>query len=444
MTNNNIIKKIVSLSKRRGIIFQNSEIYGGINGFWDYGPIGVTIKRLIESIWWKNIVETRENIVGLDSTIINNPNVWSASGHLDKFNDLMIDCKNCKSRFKSKIYSELDKNISEKIILCPICGSKDILAPRKFNLMMKTYIGSLDNEKSDPVYLRSETCQSIFMNFDIIKKSSRQSIPFGIAQIGKAFRNEINPRNFIYRTREFTQMELEFFCFKKDAKYWYNFWINERLNFYNEIFGYKENNLLKLNIKNKNDLSHYATESTDIEYKYPFGWGELESINNRGIWDISRHNKFSNKKIECLNSSDNSKFIPTVIETSVGVDRIILSLLANSYKEEIINNNKRIILKLPLKIVPIQIAIFPLCKKLEKISKSIYFILKKDFRVMYDDTGSIGRRYRRQDEIGTPFCITIDFNTNINNIVTIRERDSMLQDSVSIEQLKQYFDKKFI
>jgi glycyl-tRNA synthetase len=444
-TQSELSDKIVSLCKRRSIIFQNSEIYGGINGFWDYGVYGVTIKRLLESVWWKDMVESRDDIVGMDSSIINNTKVWEASGHLDKFNDLMFDCKICKSRFK--VNEDKCENLS-----CPSCSSKDLIGPRKFNLMMSTSIGSLDKIDDDIsrdrlVYLRSETCQSIFANFDIIRKTSRKSIPFGIAQIGKAFRNEINPRNFIFRSREFTQMEIEYFCDSKDAKKWYDFWINERINFYKNKLNFNDN-ILRINEKNEYDLPHYSINSCDIEFLFHFGWGELESINNRGTWDLSRHCEFSNGKLNCSDVLNGKKYIPTVIETSAGVDRTILSIILHAYKEETVIENDteitRVVLKLPLCVVPIQFAILPLHKKLHEISENMYKNMKNKFRVDYDDSGSIGRRYRRQDEIGTPYCVTIDFDTIENNTVTVRDRDSMLQERILINNLSNYFENKFI
>jgi len=432
------MEQLVSLCKRRGFIFQSSEIYGGINGFWDYGPLGVAMKRAIESLWWKEMVETRDNIEGLDSTIICNPKIWQASGHLDKFGDLMTDCKDCKTRHRVDQMEDSSK--------CPNCGSENLTAPREFNLMMKTYVGPVSDEEH-VAYLRAETCQPIFTDFHLVRIASRQKLPFGIAQIGKAFRNEINPRNFTFRSREFSQMEMEFFCSEEESLHWYEYWKNERVNYYREKLKFSEN-VLKIN--EHKTLAHYAKAALDIEFEFPFGWGELEGIHHRGTWDMSRHQEFSGENLEYFDQDKNIKFLPTVIETSVGLDRTMLAVLCNSYDEDTAETkkegqeeDKRTVLRMPEAIAPVQIAVLPLSKKLSDKAVDIFKNLRKFYRSEYDVTGSIGKRYRRQDEIGTPYCVTVDFDSLENNTVTIRLRDTMTQERISADQLKNYFMEKF-
>ncbi|MCP4179382.1 MAG: glycine--tRNA ligase [bacterium] len=438
MDKNLDMEKLVSLCKRRGFIFQSSEIYGGINGFWNYGPYGTSMKKAIENLWWNYMVETRGNVEGLDSTVICNPKVWKASGHLDQFGDLMTDCKECKTRHR------VDQMEDESV--CPNCGSKNLTPPREFNLMMKTYVGPVSDE-DHAAYLRPETCQPIFTDFNSVRIAARQKLPFGIAQIGKAFRNEINPRNFIFRSREFTQMEMEFFCFEEESVEWYNYWKNERINYYKEKLGFKED---ELRIHDHDTLAHYAKAALDIEFKFPFGWGELEGIHHRGTWDMSRHQEYSGENLEYFDQENNRKFIPTVVETSVGLDRTMLAVLCHAYDEDTAETKKagkaedvRVVMRFPKSIAPVQIAILPLSKKLTEKSDEIYKDIRKRFRSEFDVTGSIGKRYRRQDEIGTPYCVTIDFDTLDDNAVTIRERDTMQQERISADQLINYFDDKF-
>lgn len=431
--------QLVSLCKRRGFIFQSSEIYGGINGFWDYGPLGVAMKRAIESLWWKEMVETRDNVEGLDSTIICNPKIWKASGHLDKFGDLMTDCKDCKTRHRVDQMEDSSK--------CPNCGSKNLTPPREFNLMMKTYVGPVFDEEH-VAYLRAETCQPIFADFNLVRISSRQKLPFGIAQIGKAFRNEINPRNFTFRSREFSQMEMEFFCADEESLNWYDYWKNERIKYYREKLKFSES---VLRIHEHETLAHYAKAALDIEFEFPFGWGELEGIHHRGTWDMSRHQEFSGENLEYFDQDKSTKFLPTVVETSVGLDRTMLAVLCNSYDEDTAETkkegqeeDKRIVLRLPEVVAPVQVAILPLSKKLSDKAESIFKDIRKFYRSEYDVAGSIGKRYRRQDEIGTPYCVTVDFDSLENNTVTVRLRDSMVQERISEDQLKNYFTEKFI
>ena len=432
---NALMEKIVSLCKRRGFVFPSSEIYGGFNGFWDYGPYGSRMKRAIEALWWHEMVETRDNIEGLDSTIICHPTVWKASGHLDQFSDLMTDCKDCKSRHR------VDQ--MEDPTTCPNCGSKNLTEPREFNLMMKTYVGPVfDNEHT--AYLRAETCQPIFVDFQQVRNSARQKLPFGIAQIGKAFRNEINPRNFTFRSREFTQMEMEFFCDGEQGMEWFEYWKEQRINYYKNKLKFTDD---FFRIYEHEKLAHYAKAAIDIEVKFPFGWGELEGVHHRGTWDISQHSQFSGTDLQYIDHDNKRKVMPTVIETSVGLDRTMLALLGKAYDEDTAATQKdgmdedvRIVLHLPPLVSPIQLAVLPLSKKLNENAEKLYKDMNRYFRCEYDVTGSIGKRYRRQDEIGTPLCLTFDFDSASDNAVTIRDRDTMQQERVSIDNLRSYVE----
>ncbi|MBE6402988.1 MAG: glycine--tRNA ligase [Lentisphaerae bacterium] len=432
---NALMEKIVSLCKRRGFVFPSSEIYGGFNGFWDYGPYGCRMKRAIENLWWHEMVETRDNIEGLDSTIICHPTVWKASGHLDQFSDLMTDCKDCKSRHR------VDQ--MEDPTTCPNCGSKNLTEPREFNLMMKTYVGPVfDNEHT--AYLRAETCQPIFVDFQQVRNSARQKLPFGIAQIGKAFRNEINPRNFTFRSREFTQMEMEFFCDGEQGMEWFEYWKEQRINYYKNKLKFTDD---FFRIYEHEKLAHYAKAAIDIEVKFPFGWGELEGVHHRGTWDISQHSQFSGTDLQYIDHDNKRKVMPTVIETSVGLDRTMLALLGKAYDEDTAATQKegmeedvRIVLHLPPLVAPIQLAVLPLSKKLNENAEKLYKDMNRYFRCEYDVTGSIGKRYRRQDEIGTPLCLTFDFESAADNAVTVRDRDTMQQERVSIDNLRNYVE----
>jgi glycyl-tRNA synthetase len=435
--NDELMDKIVSLCKRRGFIFHSSEIYGCYNGFWDYGPYGSTMKRAIENLWWNYMVETRKNVEGLDSTVICHPEVWKASGHVDQFSDMMTDCRECQGRFRV--------DLMEDQTVCPNCGSKNLTEPKEFNLMMKTYVGPIFDE-DHKAYLRAETCQPIFVDFDLVRIASRQKLPFGIAQIGKAFRNEITPRNFIFRSREFTQMEMEFFCADEESMEWYEYWKNQRLKYYKEILKFNDD---EMRIHDHDQLAHYAKAALDIEFMFPFGWGELEGIHHRGTWDLGQHQKFSGENMEYFDQENNRKILPTVVETSVGLDRTFLALLCHAYDEDTAetkkegqNEDARVVLRLPAKVAPVQAAILPLAKKLGDQAEKVYDAISGSFRSEFDITGSIGKRYRRQDEIGTPFCVTFDFDSLEDQCVTVRERDSMSQERVGIDQLKSYlFDK---
>ena len=434
-----LMEKIVSLAKRRGFIFPSSEIYGGLASCYDYGPLGVELKNNIKKAWWKKVVQERDDVVGLDSSILMNPKVWEASGHLKGFIDPLVECKSCHKRFKSDDLKDKDK--------CLACGG--ILTKAKnFNLLFKTFIGPVEDD-SAIIYLRPETAQGIFVNFNNILQSSRMKIPFGVAQIGKSFRNEITPGNFIFRTREFEQMELEFFIKPSEAKKWNKDWLKQRFNWYLEL-GIKEKNL-RLREHGKNELAHYAQSCSDVEYKFPFGWSELEGIANRGDFDLKQHQKVSGQDMS-YQDEKGERFIPYVIEPSAGVDRPLLAFLIDAYEEikggrtttTKSNKEQEVVLHLHKDLVPIKAAILPLSKKepLKNLAKDIYKDLKKYWMVQYDEVGSIGRRYRRQDEIGTLYCITIDFDTLDDKKVTIRDRDTMKQDRINIKELIDYLKDK--
>ena len=421
------MEKLVSLCKRRGFIFQSSEIYGGLNSCWDYGFLGVELKKNVKEAWWKSVVQMRSDVVGIDSSILMHPDVWKASGHLDCFSDPMVDCKKCKHRFRA------DDLNSEK---CPDCGG-ELTDVRQFNLMFKTFMGTVEDQQTT-VYLRPETAQGIFTNFKNIQSTSRLKIPFGIAQIGKAFRNEITPGNFTFRTREFEQMEIEFFVKPGEDMEWFEHWKQERFNWYLN-YGMKKENL-RFREHEKDELAHYAKACVDVDYKFPFGWSELEGVANRTDYDLKKHIEKSGKDLQYFDEETKEKYIPYVIEPSAGVDRSTLAFLVDSYEEE----EDRVVLKLDPRLAPFKAAIFPLVKKdgLREISMDIEEKLKKHFTVFYDEKSSIGRRYRRQDEIGTPFGITVDYQTKDDNTVTLRERDSMKQERKSIEQLASIIGKK--
>jgi glycyl-tRNA synthetase len=421
------MEKIIALCKRRGFIFPSSEIYGGISGFWDYGPLGVELKNNIKKEWWKKMVYEREDVVGIDASIIMNPKVWEASGHVQSFTDPLVECKSCHLRFRA---DKIENNT------CPNCSSKDnFTEPKKFNLLTEVFLGVA--EPKEKAFLRGEITQGVFVNFKNIVSSNRVKIPFGIAQIGKAFRNEITPGNFTYRSKEFEQMELEFFIKPDDeeAEKWFEYWKNERLNWYVDLGIKKEN--LRFREHKENEKAHYARAAFDIEYNAPFGWSEFEGIHHRGDWDLSRHN------LKYKDPQTNEEFTPWVIETSGGVDRSLLFFLIDSYYEE----KERVVLKLHPKLAPIKIAVFPLLankKDLVAVAWKVYQMVKKEyFRVYWDDRGNIGKRYYFQDEIGTPFCVTIDFKTLDDNTVTVRDRDTTKQERVVIDKLIKYFNIKF-
>ena len=459
---NKTLESLASLCKRRGFIFQTSEIYGGINGFWDYGPLGAELKRNIKDAWWKDVVQANENIVGLDSSIIMHPRVWEASGHVGGFSDPMVDCRSCKKRYKAdNLCEDQGAELIEgggkfelpEGIKCTACGSDDLTDPRSFDLMFKTFVGPVEDE-SATAYLRPETAQGIFAQFSNVLATSRQKIPFGIAQIGKAFRNEINPRNYTFRSREFEQMELEFFIEPGTDEKWHTYWIDERLKWYESI-GLPAESLHK-DIHPPHKLAHYASACIDIAYDFPFGVQELEGIAARGNFDLSRHAEFSGKSMDYFDQESNKRFVPHVVEPSAGVDRIALAVLCNAYREEWVPKGggevipaepgkrapegfeARTVMRFAPRVAPIKVAVFPLLKnKPELVGKAreVFDSLQSCWPCFYDQTGAIGRRYRRQDEVGTPFCVTIDFDTLEDDTVTLRERDSMTQERIAIKDL---------
>ncbi len=414
------MEKIVALCKRRGIIFPSSGIYGGVNGCWDYGPVGVELKNNIKSHWWRANVTMRDDVVGMDSSIITHPEVWRASGHVDQFHDQMVDCKECKHRFRLDLL-EGDR--------CPDCGG-ELTEPRAFNLMFKTQLGATADSQVD-VYLRPETCQSLFVDFKEVLSVSRVKIPFGIAQVGKSFRNEVTPRNFIFRSREFEQMEIEYFVREQDAPAHFDRWLEERQQWLRDIGIRPEN--IRVKAHEHKELAHYAKAAADIQYKFPFGWGELEGVHNRGDFDLTQHAKFSGKDLSYFDPATKTKYVPFVVETSAGVDRTLLAVLCDAYAEE----EEREVLRLSPAIAPVKVGVYPLVNKggLPEIAQDIYQKLRGRMATFYDTGGSIGKRYRRQDEIGTPFGVTVDFDTLEDETVTLRERDSMEQRRVKIDEL---------
>ena len=430
--------KIVSLAKRRGFIFPGSEIYGGVGSTYDYGPLGVELKMNIKNSWWTSMTHRRD-VVGFDAAILMHPKVWEASGHVDGFTDPMIDCRQCKSRFREDDLSE--KNIESG--QCPKCGTKDSLTEaRQFNLMFKTHIGPLE-DSSSIAYLRPETAQGIYVNFKNVLDTSRQKIPFGIAQIGKAFRNEITPGNFIFRTREFEQMEMQYFVHPDDDEKYFEIWKDERLKWYDELGINKAK--LRLHENSEDELAHYAKKAFEIEYEFPFGWKELEGIHNRTDFDLQRHIEHSGKKLDYFDEKNNERFVPYIIETSAGVDRTTLTCLIDAYEEEEVKGEKRVVLKFAPEIAPIKVGIFPLVNKdgLPEIAEKIAEDVSKNFAIFYDSKGAIGRRYRRMDEAGTPFGITVDHQTLEDGSVTLRDRDSMIQERIAAEQANSVLSEKF-
>ena len=422
--------KLISLCKRRGYIFQSSEIYGGLNSCYDYGPLGIELKKNIKELWWKAMVYERDDIEGVDSSILMHPKVWQASGHVDGFMDPLVDCKNCKNRFKADQLQNLN--------ICPNCGG-ELTQARNFNLMFKTFMGPVEDSAS-MVYLRPETAQGIYVNFHNIRESARRKLPFGIAQIGKAFRNEITPGNFIFRTREFEQMEMQYFVRPSEDEEWFEFWKEERMAWYARL-GIKS---IKLHFHrhSESELAHYAKKAVDIEYNFPFGWNEIEGIHNRTDFDLSRHQEYTGRDMRYFDPFSKSRFLPYIIETSIGCDRTLLTSLIDAYEEE----EERVILRLAPIIAPIKVAVFPLVNRdgMPEIAQKITQDFRGHYRVFYDDSGSIGRRYRRMDEAGTPYCITVDSDTLKDDTVTLRYRDSMKQERVAKSKLrKKIFQELF-
>ena len=442
---------LISLCKRRGYVFQSSEIYGGLNGFWDYGPLGVELRRRVLESWWSEVVRRRDDVVGYDAAIIMHPKVWETSGHVASFYDLMIDCKGCNRRFRLDhlLRDAVSEGFLEKIFpgwesdelphdsrapsRCPECGD-ELTAPRQFGLMFETQVGASAESRS-VAYLRPETAQAIFVNFRNVQTSTRMKIPFGIAQVGKAFRNEVTPRNFTFRSREFEQMELEFFVRSETEDKWFEYWIDERQRWYLGLGVRAEK--LRLRMHEQDELAHYAKCCTDIEYEFPFGWQELEGIANRGTYDLRQHSEASGKE-QAFFDAQEGKFVPSVIESSAGLDRTVLTVLCDAFRVEEVEGEPRTVLRLAPHLAPRQVAVFPLVKKLAQPAAKLADGLRDQFHTLYDEVGSIGKRYRREDEVGTPFCVTYDFDSIEDGCATVRDRDTMQQERVSLDRLVEY------
>lgn len=460
------MEKIVALAKSRGFVYPGSEIYGGLANTWDYGNLGVELKNNVKRAWWKKFIQENPYNVGVDCAILMNPQTWVASGHVGGFADPLIDCKACKSRFRADQLIEeylksegiedisvdgwsnekLEEFIQEKGIRCPECGKADFTGIRQFNLMFKTFQGVTEDSKSE-LFLRPETAQGIFVNFRNVQRTSRKKIPFGIAQIGKSFRNEITPGNFTFRTREFEQMELEFFCKPGTDLEWFSYWKDTCVNFLKSL-GMKEENI-RLRDHEKEELSHYSNATTDIEYLFPFGWGELWGIADRTDFDLKQHIEHSGQEMNYMDPETNEKYVPYCIEPSLGADRVALAFLVDAYDEEVLTDSKgkedtRVVLRFHPALAPFKAAVLPLAKKLAPTAEPIYEELSKYFNVDYDAAGSIGKRYRREDEIGTPFCICVDFDTPEDKCVTIRDRDTMEQVRIPVDQVRSYIEERLI
>jgi len=440
MTDTKLMDKLVSLAKRRGFVFQSSEIYGGLGSVWDYGPLGVELKKNLKERWWRSMVHERGDIEGLDAAILMHPRVWEASGHVEGFTDPLVDCRTCKARFRA---DQLDQ------FQCPQKPSKhpgeadkcDLTEPRMFNLMFKTFMGPVEEDAS-VVYLRPETAQGIYVNYLNVMQAARQKIPFGIAQVGKAFRNEITPGNFIFRTREFEQMEMQFFVRPDEDERWFDEWKEARMQWHRGLGIRAEK--LRFHEHAPDELAHYAKKAFDIEYEFPFGWQEFEGIHNRTDFDLNRHQEFSGKKLEYMDPATRERFVPYIIETSLGADRLALVVLVDAYREEEIEGEQRVVLGLAPALAPIKAGIYPLVKKdgMPEVAHRINDDLRRRFPVFYDDGGSIGRRYRRQDEAGTPFGVTVDGQTLEDQTVTVRDRDTLVQDRVQADRLVAYLEER--
>ena len=431
---NKTIEKIVSLCKQRGFVYQSSEIYGGFGAVYDYGPLGVELKNNIASYWWREMTQIHENIVGLDSGILMHPKIWEASGHVGEFHDPLVDCKQCKSRYRADELSDDIENEKWDKIKCQKCGTTGMMtSPRQFNLMFKTQVGPVE-ESGSTAYLRPETAQGIYVNYQLVQGSTRMKIPFGIAQIGKAFRNEIIARNFIFRTREFEQMEMQYFVKPGNDDDAMREWKEKRVNFYTETLGINEKNI-RFHEHVEGELAHYAKEAWDIEYNFPFGWSEIEGIHNRTDFDLARHEEYSGKNLKYFDQVANERYLPYIIETSAGLNRMMLAVLSDAYWEDTENN--RTVMKLHPKIAPIKAVICPLVKKdgLPEKARAIVDILRPHFNILFDQQGSIGKRYYRQDEAGTPYGITVDHQTMEDNTVTLRHRDTQKQDRIAIDDI---------
>ena len=458
----NLMDKVTSLAKRRGFVFPGSEIYGGLANTWDYGPVGVELKNNIKQAWWKMFVQDREDIVGLDAAILMNSNVWQASGHTAGFNDSLVDCKKCRARLRAdhlvednldikvegKSLKEITEIIRDNNLKCPACGKSDFTEARKFNLMFKTYQGVVEEDNAI-IYLRPETAQAMFVNFKNVMSSTHKKIPFGIAQAGKSFRNEITPGNFIFRTIEFEQMELEYFIKEENWQKQFEYWQNEMIKWLDYLGIKKENYSIREH--DKEELSHYSKKTIDIEYNFPFGVKELYGLAYRGNFDLTQHQKHSKQNMEYFDAENNNKFIPHVIEPTFGVDRSVLAVMVDAYCEEEAptadgKTETRVVMKFSKNIAPVKVAILPLSKKenLSKKAKEVFDLLKTEFTCQYDESQSIGKRYRRQDEIGTPYCVTVDFESLDDGAVTVRDRDTMKQERIGIGEVVKYLGEKLI
>lgn len=438
------LDQVANLAKRRGFIVQSSEIYGGAAAAYDYGPLGVELKNALKRLWWEEMTRHHENIVGLDAAIFMHPKVWEASGHVEAFADSLVECTHCHKRFRA----------DEVKTSCPSCGkTRSFTEPRQFNLLFTTHLGST-TESGSAVYLRPETAQGIYVDAPYLQQVMRLKLPFGIAQIGKAFRNEVTPGNFTFRTVEFEQAEMQFFVRPKEADRWFRFWRAERERWYREVLQFPAD-VLRFHPHGKDELAHYAKEAEDIQFKFPIGWQEIEGIHNRGDWDLRRHQEYSGKDLTIFDEEQKEKVLPWIIETSAGIDRLLLALLVQAYTEETVTEpgaagrgagESRTVLKLPAVLAPVQVAVFPLLSNHEGLvakSRELARVLRAEFRTQYDASGAIGRRYRRQDEVGTPFCVTVDHQTLEDGTVTVRERDSMAQERVSASELSQTIRKAF-
>ncbi|MEP7227107.1 MAG: glycine--tRNA ligase [Gemmatimonadales bacterium] len=437
MADTTLMDKLVSLCKRRGFVFQSSEIYGGLGSVWDYGPLGVALKKNVKDRWWNAMVQARDDIEGLDAAILMHPKVWEASGHVSGFTDPLVDCRQCKNRFRADD-PRIKGTPGQPDAQCPVCGTRGSLTEaRMFNLMFKTFMGPVE-ESAAVVYLRPETAQGIYVNYLNVLQSSRQRVPFGIAQIGKAFRNEITPGNFIFRTREFEQMEMQFFVQPGTDGEWFEHWREWRMEWHRSL----GLNPAKLQWHQHagSELAHYAKAAFDIQYEFPFGWQEIEGIHNRGDFDLGRHQEYSGKKLEYFDQAQNQRYLPYIVETSAGADRVTLTLLADAYREEEVEGETRVVLGLLPALAPIKAGVFPLVKKdgMPEVATTLYHDLRKQFACFYDESGAIGRRYRRMDEAGTPFGITVDGETLTGRTVTVRHRDSMQQERVGLDQVASF------
>ena len=455
--NEKTFNDVVAHMKSTGFVYQGSEIYGGLANTWDFGPLGIELKNNIKNAWWKRFIQEDPNNVGLQSAILMNPNVWVASGHVGGFSDPLMDCKECKSRFRadqlieeatnhevncSKMTNEeMEDYIANHDIVCPKCGAKNFTGIRQFNLMFKTFQGVLEDAKST-IYLRPETAQGIFVNFKNVQRTMRKKLPFGIGQIGKSFRNEITPGNFIFRTREFEQMELEFFCKPGTDLEWFEYYCNACVQFLKDL-GLSEENI-RLRAHDPEELAHYSNGTSDIEYNFsePIGWGELWGIADRTDFDLKAHQTTSKQSLEYFDQETNSKYIPYVIEPSVGVERLILAVMCEAYEMQQLENDERLVLHLHPYLAPYKVAVLPLSKKLNDQASKVFSDLASEFTCTYDDAQSIGKRYRRQDSIGTPFCVTVDFETEKDSCVTVRDRDTMEQERVALSELKDYIEQR--